>query len=133
MEDVWPPAMAAGRPMPLMSEPHPLVQGGHSDQCRGSRHDPYARSRLAVSAFPTHGLQDPSVHLRRHRAGWSLPTTSRAGRRASFGRSLTSHARFGPEMKKVVRPAVFAVAALLSACSNGAFDYTRSIEGIAHD
>ena len=36
-------------------------------------------------------------------------------------------------MKKLVQPTVFLVAALLSAGSASAFDYRRSIEGIAHD
>jgi hypothetical protein len=36
-------------------------------------------------------------------------------------------------MKKIFQATVFLVAALLSTCSNGGFDYRRSIEGIAHD
>jgi hypothetical protein len=40
---------------------------------------------------------------------------------------------FAPVMKKIFPPTVFLVAALLSAGSNGDFDYTLSIEGIAHD
>jgi len=36
-------------------------------------------------------------------------------------------------MKKTVRPTVLLVAALLSTCSSSGFDYSRAIEGIAHD